>query len=258
MAKKQSGPSKRSALCASDLTSGMLGKSIVDINLENGHSAEALVDTGSEQNFISEDVVKRNKIKMTRAYSPETVFLACGSSTSKVLGYCVCDITLNGKSYTKVRLKVLKNLVSDVILGIDFMKRHHSVEFVFDGGPDTLCIGDKGRTSTPSIAPTGEQSFCNLTTLQTEPCSLFSNLLPSCKPIASPSRRYSYSDRMFIKETVYKMYDGGIVRPSNSPWRAQLLVVVGENSKRRMVQDYSQTINLFTLPDASTMYSCHV
>ncbi len=42
----------------------------------------------------------------------------------------------------------------------------------------------------------------------------------------------------------------GIMEPSNSPWRAQVVVTHNENHKTRMVIDYSQTINHFTLLDA--------
>lgn len=42
----------------------------------------------------------------------------------------------------------------------------------------------------------------------------------------------------------------GIIEESISPWRAQPLVVSNENNKKRMVIDYSQTINRFTLLDA--------
>ncbi len=42
----------------------------------------------------------------------------------------------------------------------------------------------------------------------------------------------------------------GIIGPSNSPWRAQVVVTRNENNKRRMVVDYSQTLNRFTLLDA--------
>ena len=41
-----------------------------------------------------------------------------------------------------------------------------------------------------------------------------------------------------------------MIEPSNSPWRAQPLVVTQENHKRRMVIDYSQTVNKYTLLDA--------
>ncbi|GFY72064.1 putative retrovirus-related pol polyprotein from transposon opus [Trichonephila inaurata madagascariensis] len=46
---------------------------------------------------------------------------------------------------------------------------------------------------------------------------------------------------------------GGIIEPSNSPWRAQAFVIRGENHKPRMVVDYSQTINKYTLLDAYSL-----
>ena len=156
---------KSSVLCASELTSGMLATSMTEIKLQNKYPAEALVDTGSEDNFISQDVVNLHNMKLMSLYSPETVFLACSSSTSKVLGYCICDITLNGKRYTNVRFKVLKNLVCDVILGLAFMKRHCSVEFILDGDEDSLKIYSEYSSAQANC--TSEDSFCNLTTLKT-------------------------------------------------------------------------------------------
>ena len=42
----------------------------------------------------------------------------------------------------------------------------------------------------------------------------------------------------------------GLIESTNSPWRAQPLVVTQENHKKRMVIDYSQTVNKYTLLDA--------
>ena len=61
------------------------------------------------------------------------------------------------------------------------------MEFVFDGGSDTLTITDRSRIT--NGVPAGKENFCNLTTLQTEPCSLFSNLLPNSKPEDTASLR---------------------------------------------------------------------
>ncbi|GFU83676.1 retrovirus-related Pol polyprotein from transposon opus [Trichonephila clavipes] len=47
-----------------------------------------------------------------------------------------------------------------------------------------------------------------------------------------------------------KLLQEGVIEPSNSPWRAQAFVIRGENHKPRMVVDYSQTINKYTLLDA--------
>ncbi|GFY29765.1 retrovirus-related Pol polyprotein from transposon 17.6 [Trichonephila clavipes] len=52
---------------------------------------------------------------------------------------------------------------------------------------------------------------------------------------------------------VQKLLQEGVIEPSNSPWRAQAFVIRGENYKPRMVVDYSQTINKYTLLDAYTL-----
>ena len=49
------------------------------------------------------------------------------------------------------------------------------------------------------------------------------------------------------------MLKEGIIEPSVSPWRAQVLVTSSENHKRRMVIDYSDAINKFTELDAYPM-----
>ena len=47
------------------------------------------------------------------------------------------------------------------------------------------------------------------------------------------------------------LYSEGVIKPSMSPWRAQIVVVKdANNNKRHMCVDYSQTVNLFTELDA--------
>ena len=75
---------------------------------------------------------------------------------------------------------------------------------------------------------------------------LFLDLEPGSKPIASKSRRYNESDKLFIRNEVRKLLNEGIIEPSFLPWRAQVLVTKDERHKKRMVIDYSQTINRYT------------
>ena len=72
---------------------------------------------------------------------------------------------------------------------------------------------------------------------------------PDCKPIAYCTRIYSKENLTFIESEVQRMLSEGIIEPSKSPWRAQVLVVRNSN-KKRLVIDYSQTVNRFTLLDA--------
>nr|VZI48276.1 unnamed protein product [Spirometra erinaceieuropaei] len=57
-------------------------------------------------------------------------------------------------------------------------------------------------------------------------------------------------DEKFIREEIRRLLSEGVIEHSLSPWRAQVLVVANENHKKRMVVDYSQTINRYTLLDA--------
>ena len=82
------------------------------------------------------------------------------------------------------------------------------------------------------------------------PPPFFKNLDPNCKPIITKSRPYSAEDRKFIAEEVERLLSEGIIEPSNFPWRAQVVVTRNERHKKRLVIDFSQTINKFTYLDA--------
>ena len=129
-----------------------------------------------------------------------------------------------------MRLHVLDGLYIDIILGTDFLEQHESVTIVYGG-------------SKPLI------SFAALTTMNTDPPPLFVNLTADCKAITTKSRKNSKADQDFIRSEVKLLTEAGIIEPSNSPWRAQVLVV-NEKFKHRMFVDYSETINKYTQLDA--------
>ena len=92
--------------------------------------------------------------------------------------------------------------------------------------------------------------FCNLVAANIDPPKLFYNIKEDCRPIACKSRKYSDSDKLFISEEVSKLLKAGIIERSHSPWRAQVLITNDDRHRRRMVIDYSRTINKFTELDA--------
>ena len=83
----------------------------------------------------------------------------------------------------------------------------------------------------------------------TNPPLLFQYLTKDCRPITTKSRRHSNADCRFISTEIRRLLAEGIIEPSTSPWRAQVVVTSNENHKKRMCIDYSQTINKFTLLD---------
>ena len=102
------------------------------------------------------------------------------------------------------------------------------------------------------IVSQDKDKTCAVAVAETQEVSLFSNLTAGVKPIATKSRRFSHEDRLFIPDSVDQMLRDGCIRPSSSPWRAQVLIVKNEANRRknRLCIDYSQTIIIYTERDA--------
>ena len=81
------------------------------------------------------------------------------------------------------------------------------------------------------------------------PVKLIEHRRENTQPIATKPRRYSQADTEFISSEVRKLFNNDLIEPNSSPWRAQPLVVTQVNHKKKMVIDYSQTVNKFTLLD---------
>ena len=90
----------------------------------------------------------------------------------------------------------------------------------------------------------------NVAKAEIDPPPLFHTMNKDVRPIACKSRRYSEEDQHFIRQQVQELKESGVVEPSSSPWRAQVLVTKDERHKKRMVVDYSRTVNKFTELDA--------
>ena len=189
---------------------------------------QALCDTGATLTCLSENFAKTAGLDID--VCNERVQLAAKFYVT-IIGHVTVNLKLKGHIYKSVRLAVLPNLVQDVIIGTNLMEQHQSVTVKFGGPRPPLMLNSLGemRVTAPS---------------------LFANLTKDIHPIAAKSRRYSIADKRFIYEEVGKLLEAGIIEPSNSPWRAQLLVERSPNHRDRLVVDYSETINRFTLLDA--------
>ena len=88
---------------------------------------------------------------------------------------------------------------------------------------------------------------------------IFTNILPTCRPIATKSRNFSDNDKAFIQSEIVKLLQTGVIEPSSSPWRAQVVVVKNPSQpdKKRSCVGYSQTINQYTELDAHPLPRIH-
>lgn len=203
-----------------------LSKTTIKMKINNVN-VHTLIDCGSSDNFIHPKVAAKLNLPIQPCNSNAT--MASSQLTSRISGKVLVNFQINEHLYENIHLYVMENLCMDVILGLKFQCLHESVTLKLGGTKPPLVI-------------------CGLSTLNIDPPRLFSNV-NQCKPVAARSRRYSNKDKQFIKQETARMLREGIIEPSNSPWRAQV-VVVKDKKKERLAIDYSETINKFTELDA--------
>ena len=201
-----------------------------------GHPVDSLLDTSASENFISDGIV--NTVGLIPKWKISKVNMASSELSATVLGRGTSDFDVQGRTYEykNFSFEVISNLCADVVLGQSFLNKHSEVLLKLKGTQKRLVIDNK--------------PYCGVSASNFGGRRLFQNLQPDHKPIATKSRKFNDSDKVFIKNEVSHLLKEGIIEPSLSPWRAQVLVTKDERHKGRMVVDYSQTINRYTLLDA--------
>lgn len=165
------------AFVSSAATPGVLSKAVAKITI-SGTEVEGLIDSVSSDSFIHPDIVKRYALSVH--LSQCAVSMATSTLSAQTSGCCQVKLNVNGRDYHEMRLALLPQLCSDVILGQDFQRLHDSVSLKYGGDLPLLVI-------------------CGLSALRVDPPELFANLSADCHPVAAKSRRFSYDDRKFIE-----------------------------------------------------------
>lgn len=133
-----------------------------------------LIDSGSTDNFIHQQIINQVSLNVISGDSSASM------ASTAVSGYVITSLKFQYKMYDSMKLSVLDDLRVDIILGLHFQTQHDNVKFKVNGNNPLLKI-------------------CKLLVLNVELPNLFCNLSHDCKPIATKSRKYNSSDKMFIK-----------------------------------------------------------
>lgn len=96
---------------------------------------------------------------------------------------------------------MLPDLCAKVILEEGFMRLHKSVKFDL-------------KDPRPSL------TVCEVICIKINPPSLFPYLAEDCKPVSTPTWRFSKSDQKLIQEELKSLLSKGVIELSQSPWRA--------------------------------------
>lgn len=213
-----------------------LQRTLVKCNINGTHDTIALLDTGSSDSYIDALLAKQLDIRVIPCASK--VKMADSSLNVDIKGYSYVTVRMLEQEYKHVKFLVLESLCAPVLFGHDFLGLHSGLEVAFGGSRPPLRLS--------SVTPASVDRPL-----------LFKYLTTDCHPIAVKSRRFSQEDCTFIRDEVNKLLEHNIIEPSGSPWRAQVLVTKDERHKKRMVVDYSQTINRFTQLDAYPLPRIH-
>ena len=219
-----------SAVCSLISNPG-LGRATVPVKV-NGRPVHALLDTGATGCFIDKDLAGSLKLSLTPNSS--TINLASRETSTTTAGCATIHLELKDLSY-QVSVEAVNGLCAPLILGQTFFNNHESCTFN-QGGPRPPLLIDFEDT-------------CAVTVSKVDPPVIFGDLSPDVRPIVTKSRNHSEEDNSFIAAEVAKLLKEGIIEPSSSPWRAQVLVTKSAQGKKRMVVDYSRTVNRYTLLD---------
>ena len=218
-------------------TAHPLTKTIVPV-LVNGKELRALIDTGSTNTYLDSNVAKNMRLPTT----PHSFAISLAASNSVVKSdsrVCISEFTIQGHNHSNIQVATLNGLCCEMLIGHDILSMHQNLIVDFGGPLKDFVISEQ-----PS------HPVCSVAMANVSPPPLFNFLSDDCKPIACKSRRYSEEDQLFIRGEIAKLVDAKIIEPCRSPWRAQVLVTKDERQKKRMVIDYSRTINKFSQLDA--------
>ena len=199
-----------------------------------GHPVDSLLDTSASENFISDGIV--NTVGLIPNGKSSKVNMASSELSATVLGRVTSDLDVQGRIYKNLSFGIISNLCANVVLGQSFLNKHSEVLLKLEGTQKRLVIDNK--------------PYCGVSASNFRGRRLFLNLQPDHKPIATKSRKFNDCNKTFIKNEVSHLLKEGIIEASLSPWRAQILVTKDDRHKRRMVVDYLQTVNRYTLLDA--------
>ena len=209
--------------CTEMSTSVVEGRNpVITYAVINNRRYNALLDTGSFKCFIDKSIAVNFNIERA---PPFRVGLAQATNKVTISGVCNVNLKVLGNVYKNVKLYVMNNLCGDILLGREFLNLHKNVIFRFNGLRGDLEVPE---FSVGAVKPADIKTP-----------SLFANLRNGWRPIATKSRRFNKRDLEFINMTVSKWEKSGTIRPSNSPWRAQCVVVKSGKQIVRLAIDYS-------------------
>jgi len=243
----------------------------LDVQLPNGESVNALVDSGATNNFLSPHFAERLKLPLLP--SNKNVTLADGTTLNKI---SFCDVPVRFSGIKDEIPCCVAPIQRPLILGMPFLRKWNPA---FDWREGKIFL-DRSQEALPPFAlsslelnasleeddqlflalmteqfPSIPQDEPELVKLLEEYKDIFYNdlppglppdrgfefeihLEPGAKPPSRPPFRLSFAEQEELKNQLETLKEKGFIRPSKSPFGAPVLFVKKKDGTLRMVVDY--------------------
>ena len=120
-------------LCALSITAALpniLSHAVLQVVIDSV-TLTGLIESCSSDSFINQQVA--NRLQLAKSPTTRNISMTLTTLKTDVIGCCTTDITLNDRIYSNVKLSVLKDLCSDIIVGHDFQTRHKRLTIELHG-----------------------------------------------------------------------------------------------------------------------------
>ena len=164
-------------------------------------------------------------------------------SRLKIIGKSNIALDL-GDQLIPVTVHVVDRLCDPAFLGIDTLCNFQNLQINFKGDLPPLTV-----SANKCLLEDIENISDKPSVLLIDPVSIGSNL-PQGPLVRTPSRFRSRQDNEFIKSEIVRLLAEGVIKPSFSAWRSQCFLTKSSTGKKRLVIDFSTTINRKTELDA--------
>ncbi|GJW40276.1 putative reverse transcriptase domain-containing protein, partial [Tanacetum coccineum] len=242
-----------------------------DLNVVNGtfllnnHYASMLFDSGADQSFVSttfSTLLDITPDTLDVSYAVELAYERI-SETNTILRGCTLGLLCH---LFNIDLMPVELGSFDVIIGLDWLANHHAV-IVCDEkniripyGDEVLTVqGDKGgkgeKSKEEAENKSVEKRLEDVPTVQdflevfpedlprlppTRQVEFQIDLVPSAAPVARAPYRLAPSELQELSTQLQELSDKGFIRPSSSPWGAQVLFVKKKDGSFGMCIHYRE------------------
>jgi len=220
--------------------------------------AIVLFDSGASHSFISSSFVEKHNIPTVLLKTP-LLTRTPGGDIKCQLGCLRVRINLSGVEFL-ADLVVLRSKGIDVILGMDWLRRHNGLIGCTDKvghltNPEGVRVTchTRGSGSDPMVFSMEAKSLEEVPVVNEYPdvfpeelpgmppnrdIEFVIDLVPGTSPIAKRPYRMAASELSELKKQLEELQRIGFIRPSSSPWGAPVLFVKKKDGSMRFCVDY--------------------